>query len=171
MIKLNLEEVAYRVLPRVEAGRALADVEWLTLVNVADVLKVGAPVNIESETVANNVEDFLIAGRSRRTWRVRVLLTLINGITLATHHRPFNALSLRERRELIESNFMHGRHVWGLCAKVRYLVTMGVYGDPRAVEATGYVPVEERRRFSRRADAPIPLRVRQSQTYLEQAHA
>jgi hypothetical protein len=25
--------------------------------------------------------------------------------------------------------------VWGICAKIRYLVLMGTYGDPRALDA------------------------------------
>jgi hypothetical protein len=168
----TLEDVAYRLLPRVDPGRALANVEWRTLVEVAEVLQVGSPVAIQAEQIADNVETFLIVGSSRKTWRVRILLTLINGITLSTHGRTFHQLTKRERSELVQSKFTTGRHVWGLCAKVRYLVTMGIYGDDRAIPATGYVPVHERQRFmkARRQGQLLQLRLNPQLTQ-EASHA
>ena len=125
------------------------------------------------ERVADNVEEFLVRGRSRRAWRCRVLLTLIECMPLFTHGRPFSKLGRAERRRLIEERYVGGAHAYRLCAKVRYLVLMGMYGDAAAPRATQYVPLAERARFrpsplassdvvplsavrSRRADRPAP---------------
>lgn len=150
MKTFTLEQVAYRLLPRVDAGRALADAEWRTLVNLADVLLEGSPLPLPPEEVADGVEQFLIAGRSRKAWRCRVLLTLIERASLVTHRRSFARLSRDERRQLIEQRYVGGVGIWALCAKVRYLVLMGAYGNPRAAEATGFVPMEQRARFAER---------------------
>jgi hypothetical protein len=143
----SLEDVAYRVLPRVRAGRALAPSEWLTLVQCAEVLVDRAPHGITAEEIADNVERFLIAGRSRRAWRVRVLLTCVELTPLASHRRPFRWLTKGERREVVEQQWIPGRRLGRLCAKVKNLVVLGAYGDPRAAARTGYVPVARRQRF------------------------
>ena len=143
---VTLEEVAYRVLPRVNAGRALADVEWATLKSAAEVFVSESPVAISPEKIADNVEAFLIAGRSKRAWRVRVLLTLIEYIPLPFYGLRFSDLSVLERRRVIEERMIHGRNLWGICAKIRMLVTMGIYGDAVAQPAIGFVPVPLRNR-------------------------
>jgi hypothetical protein len=114
---------------------------------VAETLREGAPVEISPEEIADNIEVFLIEGRSQRTWRVRALLAMIEALTFVDRGRSFVALSLEERKELVETRFRNGRYLWRLCAKVRYLVTMGIYGDRSAIAATGYVPIEQRARF------------------------
>jgi hypothetical protein len=144
---LHAEAIAYRLLPRVEPGRSLASEEWTTLVRLAEVLLEGSPVAAEPERVADNVERFLTVGRSRRAWRCRLLFHLVEYSSLLTHGRPFSALSRVERRHLIEQHYVNGQHVFRLCAKVRYLVLMGAYGDASAAAATGFVPLEQRERF------------------------
>jgi hypothetical protein len=135
-------------------GRALAHCEWLTLVNVASVLLEGAPHDIAPEKTADNIEKFLIAGRSRRAWRVRLLLHLIELTPLATDHRRFTSLSRERRKELIETRWIAGRRVWRICAKVRDLVVLGAYSDSSAEARTGYVPVPLRPRFKQVRPAP-----------------
>jgi hypothetical protein len=142
----TLENVALALLPSVRMGRALAHREWLTLVSAAEVLMSGAPHGVSPEQISDNVERFLIAGRSRRAWRVRILLHLIEFLPLATDGARFSALSLARRRALVERRWIAGKHVWRICGKVRDLVLLGAYGDGRAV-ATGYVPVPLRSRF------------------------
>ena len=144
---LTLEDFAYRVLPRVPAGRALAPSEWQTLVAAADVLVGGGPHGIAPEEVAANVEAFLVAGRSRRAWRVRVLLTCVELLPIATFGRRFGSLTKAERRRVVEEQWIPGRKLGRLCSKVKNLVVLGAYGDPRAAARTGYVPVARRRRF------------------------
>ena len=143
-----LEEIAYRALPRVRPGCALSDWEWRILVAAAEVIQQGSPVVITKEKVADNVETFLIEGSSRRAWRVRVLLALIETATLARTGQPFSRLSLERRCELVATRFERGSTLWWLCAKIRYLVLLGIYGDDAAVNATGYVPVRDRARFA-----------------------
>ena len=143
-----LEEIAYRALPRVRPGCALSDWEWRVLVAAAEVIQQGSPVVIAPERVADNVETFLIEGSSRRAWRVRVLLALIETATLARTGRPFSRLSLERRSALVATRFERGSTLWWLCAKIRYLVLLGIYGDEAAVSATGYVPVRDRARFA-----------------------
>ncbi len=146
-MRLTLEGAAHVLLPRVTAGRALAHSEWLTLVQVAEILSTGAPHDVRPEQVADNVEAFLAAGRSRRAWRVRVLLTLIEFAPMATERRRFGDLSPEERRVLIERKWIGGRGIWRVCSKVKNLVVLGAYGDRRAAAKTGYVPVPLRPRF------------------------
>jgi len=43
-----------------------------------------------------------------------------------------------------------------LCAKIRYLVLMGAYGDASAARATGFVPLEQRERFREAAPRSGP---------------
>jgi len=150
----TLENVALTLLPSVPMVHALAHREWLTLVSAAEVLLSGAPHGVSPEQVADNVERFLIAGHSRRAWRVRILLQLIELLPLATDRARFSALSVEHRRALIERRWIAGKHIWRICGKVRDLVVLGAYGDGRAV-ATGYVPVPLRSRFRhlRRRDA------------------
>jgi len=137
---LTLEEVAYRVLPRVIAGRSLADSEWRTLVRAAEALLEGSAARVEFERVADNVERYLALGRSRTAWRVRVLLTLIEFLPLLHARAPFSTLTLAERRAWIEERWIGRGGPAALCARVRLLVLMGAYGDARAVDDLGVVP-------------------------------
>jgi hypothetical protein len=152
-MSFTLEDAAYRALPRVRTGHALAPSEWLTLVRCAEVLVDNAPHGISAEEIADNVERFLIAGRSQRAWRVRVLLTCIELIPFATYGRPFRGLTRAERRAVVEQQWIPGKRLGRLCAKVKNLVVLGAYGDPRAAARTGYVPVARRRRFEQPAAA------------------
>lgn len=146
---ISLERVVRRVLPAVDAGRALSRSERVTLMQAAEVLLEGAAVELAASRVADNIDAFLVAGRSRRAWRVRVLLRVIELTPMATHRRPFSRLTRAERRALVRERWTTGHHVYRLCAKVRNLVILGAYGDPRAAEATGYVPVPKRPRFQK----------------------
>jgi hypothetical protein len=148
-IPMNLEDVAKRLLPAVALPGGLAPRERLTLARVADVLLQGVPHEIGSERVASNVDDFLVAGRSRRAWRVRVLLQLIELSTIPSHGRPFSQLSLEARSTLVREKWIGGKGLFRIYAKVRNLVLLGAYGDRSAAAATGYVPVPERLRFQR----------------------
>jgi len=143
------------ILPPVTAGRTLAARESVVLERVAEALLVGAPLELTPRHVAHNVEEFLRLGRSRRAWRVRVLLTVIELTPLSTHRRVFSALTREERTALIRSRWTSGRHVWRICAKVRNLVILGAYGDRRAATTTGYVPVPLRPRFRGLERAPV----------------
>jgi hypothetical protein len=145
----TLEEVAYRLLPRVAAGRALADREWRTLVRVADTLLSGASTQLPPERVADNVERFLSTGRSKRTWRVRILLTLVEYSPLLHVRRCFSDLEPAERRAYVEAHWIGGVGLGALCARIRLLVLMGSYGDTRSWDRIGFVPVPLRLRFQR----------------------
>lgn len=147
---LTLETLATRVLPRVSgAGRVLARSEWRTLAAAAAALVAGGPHGISAEDVADNVERFLVAGRSRRAWRVRVLLTLIeiHPLSLRGYRRRFSALTRAEQRAIAREHWAGGRGLGRICGKVKHLVVLGAYGDPRAAARTGYVPVPSRRRL------------------------
>jgi hypothetical protein len=113
---------------------------------VIEIFLEGAPVDVTPARAADNVERFLVLGRSRRAWRVRVLLTLIEMSTIPEHRRRFSSLTLGERRLAVSGWPARGR-LWRLCSKVRNLAVLGIYGDPRAATATGYVPVPLRVRF------------------------
>jgi hypothetical protein len=107
----------------------------------------GAPHDVTAEQTADNVDAFLRNGRSRRAWRVRVLLNIIELMPLTTNGRRFGDLTLDERRALIERKWIGGHGVWRICSKVKNLVILGAYSDRRAAAKTGYVPVPLRPRF------------------------
>jgi hypothetical protein len=159
-MSITLEDVAYRTLPRVLPGRALAHSEWLTLVAVAEVLVSDAPHGVSFEDIASNVDRFLVLGRSRRAWRVRVLMTLIEWLPVAKGRPRFSRLSVAERRTIVEKEWIAGTRLGRICAKVKNLVVLGAYGDGRAAAQTGYLPIERRARFRdaspSRADAVAP---------------
>jgi hypothetical protein len=143
---LTLATVARFALPPLDPGRALAERERRTLERVIEVFLEGAPVDMTPARAAANVDRFLAVGRSRRAWRVRVLLTLIEMATLPKYRRPFSALRLEERR-LVVSTWPAGGRLRRICGRVRNLAVLGIYGDPLAARATGYVPVPLRMRF------------------------
>ena len=145
-----LQSLLLRMLPLPAPGRALAEVEWRTLSCVAEAL---APDTVEmpSKDIADNVETFLIRGRSRWAWRVRALMHLIEWSPLIVGEKPFSEMSLPERRRLVAQYYVDGHGLWGLCAKARYLILIGVYGDGRLHAPTSYVRVSRRRRFERTA--------------------
>jgi hypothetical protein len=147
---VTLQSLLLRLLPLPSPGRALAETEWRTLVRLAEAL-VPDSVEMPSQAIADNVEKFLIRGRSRRAWRVRALMQVVEWSPLVVGRRPLSRMSVAERRRLVVEYYVDGRGLWGICAKARYLVLIGVYGDGRLHAATSYVPVSRRRRFAPRA--------------------
>lgn len=161
---ITLEELAYRVLPRVQPGRVFAASEWRTLISAGEVLLEGSPVPISVEEVAENVEFFLAEGQSRRAWRCRVLLTMVELSSIPSLGKRFSSLTRDERRVLIATHYKGGAHLYRICAKVRFLLLLGAYGDVRAEAATGYVGTPRRARFqpakkraSASASASLPV--------------
>lgn len=145
---VTLEDIAYRLLPRVQAGRALADSEWRTLARAAETILEGSPVQLTAEQVADNVEQYLCDGRSKRTWRIRVLLTLVEYLPLTQRQAPFSRQAPATRRRFVQQHWLEESGPFALCSRVRLLAIMGSYGDPRAWESIGFVPVAERARFA-----------------------
>jgi hypothetical protein len=142
---VRLQSILLRTLPLPPAGRALAESEYRTLVAITEVLFPAREV--PPEEVADNVEAFLVRGRSRRAWRIRALLHLIEWLPIVLHGKPLTRLTLDERRRLVERRYVDGAGLWAICAKIRYLVLLGAYGDARMHVTTGFVPVSKRRRF------------------------
>jgi len=157
-VKFRLEEVAYRVLPRVEPGRALAHAEWLVIVKAAEVFLDGAPVPVSPETVADNVERFLVRAGGNRAWRIRALCVMVELLPLSVCGRRFTQLSIAERRRLVEERMIAGGRLWSVVGKIRFIVRMGAYGDARAANAeTGFVPIPLRRRFRKNDPQPVQI--------------
>jgi hypothetical protein len=150
-VVLTLQSLLLRALPLPSAGRVLADSEWCSLARIAEVL-IPDSCEVSPDDIADNVEAFLQRGRSRRAWRVRVLLHLVEWAPVTLGRQPLSRLSVSERRRLVEERYVDGHGLWGLCAKVRYLVLMGAYGDRRLHASTSYVPVSKRRRFSQESN-------------------
>ena len=147
-MRITLEEVAYRVLPRVEAGRALAQSEWLVLVKAAEVFLETEPVTVTPEEAADNVERFLIVARGNRAWRIRALCTMVELLPISVYGKRFTELPLAARQRIVSEQMMRGGKLWSVAAKIRFLVTMGAYGDARSANTqTGFVPIPLRRRF------------------------
>lgn len=145
---MTLQSLLLRLLPLPRPGRALAETEWRTLARLAEAL-VPDTGEISPQDIADNVEKFLIRGRSRRAWRVRALMQLIEWSPLIVGRQPLSRMGLAERRRLVVEHYVDGRGLWGICAKARYLVLVGTYGDGRLHAPTSYVSVSRRRRFAR----------------------
>jgi hypothetical protein len=145
---VTLQSLILRLLPLPPPGRVLAETEWRTLARLAEALGPDTG-EVPSEDVADNVETFLVRGRSRRAWRVRALMQVVEWSPLIVGRRPLSKMGLGERRRFVVERYIDGRGVWGICAKARYLVLMGAYGDGRLHAPTSYVPVSRRRRFTR----------------------
>jgi hypothetical protein len=148
---VRLQSLLLRLLPLPKPGRVFAETEWRTLARLAEALIPDTTREVPSEDIADNVEKFLIYGRSRRAWRVRALMHVVEWSPLTVGRRPLSRMSLPERRRLVQERYIDGRGIWGICAKARYLVLMGAYGDGRLHASTDYVPVSRRRRFAQAA--------------------
>lgn len=144
---MKLQSILLRTLPLPPAGQALAESEYRTLVAIAEVIFPGPERQVPPEDIADNVQAFLIRGRSRRAWRIRALLNLIEWLPVVVHGKPLTQLTPEQRRELVEQRYVDGKGLWGICAKIRYLVLLGAYGDSRMHVVTDFVPVSKRRRF------------------------
>lgn len=146
--RFSIQAVADFLLPAVPNGFALAPAERRILAAVADVVKQGAPVALSGGQVADNVDAFLVAGRSQRAWRIRLLLYLLEYLPLRETGRRLTSLDPDERSKLIRARFQHAKGLWWIASKARYLVLMGLYGDDSAPAATGFVPPERRDRYA-----------------------
>lgn len=146
-MSVTLASLARAVLPRLEPRSALSTSERLTLERAAEVLVAGGPHGVSPADVVRNVERFLVIGRSRRAWRVRVLLRLIEASSIPRYRRPFSRLTIAERRELVVREWVGGKRIGRICSKVKPLVVLGAYGDGAAAARLGYVPVHRRKRF------------------------
>jgi hypothetical protein len=145
---VRLQSLLLRLLPFPKPGRVFAETEWRTLARLAEALLPDGTREVPPEDIADNVEKFLIYGRSRRAWRVRALMHVVEWSPLTLGRRPLSQMSLRERRRLVQERYVEGRGIWGICAKARYLVLMGAYGDARLHATMSYVPVSQRGRFA-----------------------
>ncbi len=146
-VVLKLQSLLLRILPLPSPGRVFAETEWRTLARLAEALSPDS-VGMPPEDIADNVETFLLRGRSRRAWRVRALMHVVEWSPLAAGCRPLSQMSTRERRRFVLERYVEGRGIWAICAKARYLVLLGTYGDGRLHAPTSYVPVSSRRRFA-----------------------
>jgi hypothetical protein len=145
-LPFTLEDAARAVLPKVPPGRALADAERRTFHDMASVLLEGSPVDVSLDEIVDDFERFLIKSKSKRGWRCRLLLTLVEYAPIAAYGKPVRLMSLEERRRYVRDKLKAGGFPWSTCAKVRYLVYAATYGNPVNERATGFVPFERRRR-------------------------
>lgn len=145
--RLTLQTFVRGILPRVEEGRALARSELRTLRAVAEVLAEGSPVDIDAERIADNVDAFLYRGQSRRAWRVRALMLLLEFIPIPYTGRRMSRLPLPRRRTLLRTKLNDAQRLWWVAAKIRYLVFIGIYGSEAALEATDYEAPKDRARY------------------------
>lgn len=153
-MKLAVDTIVWRLLPRVSPGHALADSEWRTLRAAAEALLPDG-VGVEPARVAQNVETFLASGRSRRAWRCRVLLHLLDVLSIARTGRRFSDLSIEKRRVFAAAELTRDDRLAWLCAKVRFLVYLGAYGDRASHASSGFVPVPARSRSRARRELAV----------------
>jgi hypothetical protein len=154
----TLEDLARFALPKVPPGRALADVEKETLRAMAEVLLDECPVDVPFTEMVDRFERFLVQGQSKRGWRCRMLLTLVEYAPIAAYGRPVRMMSIEQRRRYMREQLIRGGFPWSTCAKIRYLVYAGAYGHTAADAATGFVPYAQRPRASAVASEVLEVR-------------
>lgn len=140
-----------------ERATALAKREREILAAVAESFNTSAPGLVAADRVADNVDSFVAKGRSQRAWRIRALLRLVEYLPVFSTGRPLTAMCADSRRRLLRRKFQAARGLWWIAAKSRYLVLLGIYGDPSVARDTGFVPPEDRHRY-RRAKRTAPGR-------------
>ena len=157
-LPFTLEEMARFALPKLPPGRALADVEKETLRAMAEVLLDDCPVDVPFTEMVDRFERFLVQGQSKRGWRCRMLLTLVEYAPIAAYGRPVRRMSIEQRRRYVREKLMRGGFPWSTCAKVRYLAYAGAYSTAAADAATGFVPFAQRSRASAGANVVAEVR-------------
>lgn len=157
-LPFTLEDLARFALPALPPGRALADAEKETMLAMAEVLLDGSPVEVPLPEVVDRFEQFLVQGHSKRGWRCRMLLTLVEYAPIAAYGRPVSRMSIDQRRRYVTEKLMRGGFPWSTCAKVRYLCYAGAYSHPAADAATGFVPFADRPRARAAAAAQSEVR-------------
>lgn len=148
--------MAYRIwsgplYPVGEGATALARRERETLAALAESFSVSAPGLVAVDRVVDNVDCFLAKGRSQRAWRVRALLRLVEYLPVFSTGRPLTSMCADARRRLLRRKFQAARGLWWIAAKSRYLVLLGIYGEPSVARETGFVPPQDRDRYRRTA--------------------
>jgi hypothetical protein len=148
-MRFTLQTLAERVLPKVAPNQVIAARERCTFEAAAEVLLEGIEFEISNDELVNNLQHFLNARSCDRTWRVRVLLTLLEfSPFLAKRRQRFSMLSRHERAAFMREKLVGGEHVWSICARIRPLVYIGAYSSSTATAHVGFTPVSERARFS-----------------------
>ena len=144
----TLETIATLLLQRPRDGEVLAARERATLTAAAEVLLEGIDFELAPDELARNVERFIGTPASRRAWRVRALLVLVEIAPVVLLGRPrFSRMTRRERARLIRERFIGGGGVWAVCGRIRPIVYLGAYASPAARRHVGWVEVRERPRF------------------------
>ncbi len=142
---MTLETLASMLLPRPQLGRIFSENERRTLAAAADVLLEGVDFDISADVVVRNIERFI--GGSRRAWRVRVLLEIVELAPLAVGQLPFSRGTKEQRTRFIREKVATGGHLWVLCRRIRPLIHLGAYATPDARRRVGWIEVENRVRF------------------------
>src|SRR5690349_8466069 len=97
-MSLTLERLARALLPRVPPGAFFSPLERQVSAAPAEVMLRGSPVPPPPDQVVRTVEQFLLVGRSRRAWRVRVLCVVVElAPVFLLFTRRFTRLSLERR--------------------------------------------------------------------------
>jgi hypothetical protein len=146
MTRSAFEAITLLVLARPRPGGFFSDRERRTITGVAEVVLEGEPSKITPEAAIENLENFLVRGRSRRALRIRVMLGVLEMLPLTVGRRPFSRLSRALRRHIVREHLATGGHLWKVCSKVRQLVYLGAYADEPSQTAVGFVQVRSRAR-------------------------
>jgi hypothetical protein len=157
-LPFTLEDLARFALPSMPAGRALADAEKETLRAMAEVLLDDCPVEVPLTEMVNRFEQFLVQGQSKRGWRCRMLLTLVEYAPIAAYGRPVRWMSIEQRRRYVREKLMRGGFPWSTCAKVRYLAYAGAYSHEAADASTGFIPFAQRPRATAKGNEVVEVR-------------
>jgi hypothetical protein len=151
---MTLHGLVLLLLPPSRPGRVFSARERRTLAAAAEVLLKDVDFPIAADDVIANVERFI--GGSRRAWRVRALLALVEAAPLASGQAPFSRLAPAARARVIRERFASNGRVWALCRRIRPLVLLGAYASPDARRRVGWIDVPDRPRFRLSVAEAVP---------------
>jgi hypothetical protein len=80
--------------------------------------------------VARRIDSYLATVVSRRAWRLRLLVVLLEIAPLLRGRAPFGWMSDAGRRRFVDRHLRVHRGLFGLLAKGKQLVRMAYYSDP-----------------------------------------
>jgi choline dehydrogenase-like flavoprotein len=155
--------------------RYLAPHQHRTLMALAEVLVLGDEESLTAEDVAESVDEYLWSFPAEEKRNAKLALTALCIYPMLRLRPPFPIMSPERRIDFIERCFIADvaeRRLPGFLRKLvqsmlfaaQQLTFIGYYGDPRAAEATGYVPFSKRHdggTAAELAQRPFPpLRVR-----------
>ncbi|MCG8605152.1 GMC family oxidoreductase [bacterium] len=134
--------------------RFLSKRQFETVRAFAEVFIEGEKEAVSPQQIARNIDEQLGRIRSKRKNSVKLILFLIEYVMpLSSFRPPFSKMSAKDRKKLIQSKLKKAKKVRFLrdLFRIRALFLSGYYGDARVFKSIGFIPVDQRPRYTNNA--------------------